>query len=143
MRKSDCHPDRPHHAHGLCKACYDARRWSALGDPAVQTHPCEVCGAPTSLRRRFCSPGCDQQSRLQVYTCATCGIRFTAGLSVSTVRYCSNACRSAARRMRLGMRPRVRCRVCGFAVDLLPIPQDAGGGYLCRCCLDEGLKRAA
>lgn len=32
-RRADCHPHRPHTAHGLCRTCYNQQYWRA-GRPA-------------------------------------------------------------------------------------------------------------
>ncbi|HEU5088189.1 MAG TPA: hypothetical protein VFT99_12115 [Roseiflexaceae bacterium] len=59
------------------------------------------------------------------------------------------ACVSAAYHAKRAGRPATPlhvCRVCGCqgrTVPLYPVPEDAGGGWLCRLCLVEGLRRAA
>ena len=41
VRMADCHPDRPHCARGMCRACYDKAR---MEDPEKATRKMEVIG---------------------------------------------------------------------------------------------------
>ena len=80
-------------------------------------------------------------ARIYARVCV-CGRVFRT--SSARAEYCSKICQNRAYRARRAAREaQPHCRVCGWGVDLLPIPEDAGGGWLCGLCLREGLRRAA
>lgn len=67
MRAALCHPDRPHVAHGLCRACY-SRAWlrerrRERAATRLREDFCALCGDPfktTDPRQRYCEPRCQE-----------------------------------------------------------------------------------
>lgn len=122
MKMATCHPDRRHYAKALCKACYHRLLQSAPSRRPVGRALRRIPHrAPYAHHAGVC----------------WCGQAFTGTVKR---RYCSPRCRRQAAYLRT---KGPACRVCGFVVDLLPIPDDCGGGWLCRLCVEEGLRRAA
>lgn len=168
MRYASCHPDQQHYARELCQACYKRalRRAQGIG-PAPrglirkrqQRRPTHRPNTP------MLCPRCHQIGPRagQRHICWTCdqaltasGLRFCQGgqhdaaqdaftVRHGTCRACINAADRAKRSGQPVPPPQV-CRICGcrgVTVPLVAIPQDAGGGHLCKLCLVEGLRRAA
>ncbi len=81
--------------------------------------------------------------RQSAHVCPCCGRAFTG---IAKRVYCTARCaRHTQYERSKGRLSTPRCR-CGVACDLLPVPADlqAGrGSWVCRYCVDEGLRRAA
>lgn len=105
-----------------CPRCHQ------IGPRAGKRPICWTCDqALTAQGMRFCLAGCHD-----------------AAPDAFTPRH--GSCRSCMAAQPRPVAPVNHCRVCGcrgISVPLVEIPQDAGGGHLCRLCLVEGLKRAA
>lgn len=172
MRMADCHPDRVHAANGLCPMCYMRSRRGAASPRAIgrtlrrnhQHRNDRVCAhcqkrfAVQNMKCRYCSDMCRRQAEAQrrrvrrlalrppkpprqpvpPRLCVVCGASLRG---TKRTRYCSAWCCDQARHAVERSCRRCGCR--GVTVPLVAIPQDAGGGWLCKLCLVEGLRRAA